>query len=739
MALPARTGLAGGPRPSGTIAVPRYIWVLVALIGAGLLWRPIVYPDADLWFHLSSGRYIVEHGFPPRDSYFSFISPPRPWTDYFWLFQVLAYLIHQGGGYFALLLLRMVVYLALIIVLIRYLFRQPQPAGAACWLTVMAALYSLFLIPRYLLVRPHMFTYLLIAVFLYILEFHPRRAFLLPVLAVFWCNVHGAVYPVMLAITGSYALEHLVERWRGRPYDALEERRFFVPTVLSMASVYATPLGTQLLPVPFRPLGFQSAVTAELLPFPLEQLLSLHLASLVPSLLTLFTVFFWLACVAAVRGWMQRRLRLSHVLLFLTGLFLLPKAYRFSYEFALLALPLVRSHPIVTAGRPFNWLPKPAAVMVTWLLMAVPLCTIKDILNVQGALGVRGTYPFSRTGLPDGVVTFLRHVGASGRVLNRPDPGGYLRWELYPSYTLFMDMEVFFLDEDFFVGWGYYADRQILRSVIARYHPSFITVPWGAAKFPELIREFPEYVPVFFDDAEVLYVQREHFPEIARRYELTAIRPFEFFTYEGPFTTRLFETAEAFEEIRRLLSVYPAAGGANYAVASRFIEDKAYDRVLPYADAIIRAYPEFAAGYLLKGGALRGMGRLKPAAECYRAALRRTAPGYRGPVYQKLGQVYLEDERPRPAYRMLKKGTDGIALNTTVEELYLLGISALKAGQSRHAKFILTFLQDYRLAPEDRELRERVESTLKLIEQGGADAAKRLPSAPTDIPTGTSR
>src|SRR3989338_4257043 len=72
-----------------------YILFLYAAIAYYFLPWPIVASDTDLWYHLNGGRYIMEHHALPTDSsYISFVTPPRPWVDFYWLFQILVYLLH---------------------------------------------------------------------------------------------------------------------------------------------------------------------------------------------------------------------------------------------------------------------------------------------------------------------------------------------------------------------------------------------------------------------------------------------------------------------------------------------------------------------------------------------------------------------------------------------------------------------------------------------------------------------
>src|SRR4030043_2087180 len=75
------------------------------LIGYFMTW-PIVGYDTDLWYHLSGGRYFWENGTIAKDAFFSYITPPKSWYNYYWLFQVIVYKVFQWTGYYGLIVLR---------------------------------------------------------------------------------------------------------------------------------------------------------------------------------------------------------------------------------------------------------------------------------------------------------------------------------------------------------------------------------------------------------------------------------------------------------------------------------------------------------------------------------------------------------------------------------------------------------------------------------------------------------
>ncbi len=686
-----------------------YLAALFAVHAYLFLRWPIQAVDTDLWYHLESGRYIWTHHVIPHTSYFSFISPVRQWADYYWLFQVLIYRIYAWGNYYGLILFRTIVYLSTMTLIVRYLLQAMQHTRRRYYPVILSALYFVVLIPRSLLVRPHVMTYGFITLFLYILEFAPRYRKHLPWLAILWCNFHGITYPVMLLITGAYTLEYFVHRARGRLVHGRKAQQLLLPVVLSMAAIYVTPHGFRLLRIPFTPMSYTAQFIQEFRLVSFENLSSFSISGFIPTYATLFNLLLVAAWASLALSLSRGSVRISHGVLFAGGLLLLTKGARFVVECALLALPMLttnrdedRTAPRRRRRLTAEHLTRGAVIT---LLMVIPvLFSLRFFAN-------RSRYPLSYRSLPQGVCAFLKRVDVGGGVLNDPDPGGYLRWELTPRYKIFMDLEVPFLftTEDLYSALGAFRDAEVLRHVLSQYDPAFIAVPITAKTFPELIKPFSDYVVAFFDDVDVLYVNKHRYPLVAQRYELHDVNPFEF----AAMGLEKFMAEHKYEalltSLPTLLSIYPECYVTNTLLARIYNDDKAYDRALPFTEQLIRAFPDSQSGYALRGDALLGLQQFNAAITSYRFALEHSGDQA---LYKKIGRAFLGLGRYRDAYGALKKSFDVFSAEASLEDLYLLGSTAQLAGQHKDAEAILTYLYKYRIPPEKADWLEKVKSDL---------------------------
>jgi len=679
---------------------------------------PIMVTDTDTWYHLNGGRYLVEHGTIPRESFFSFISPPRPWTAYYWLFQALLYGLYTWWGYYGLIALRTTILLAALFTIWKFLFHGRAPRGAVSWLAFVFVCYSLVLAVRYLNVRPQMFTYLFIVLFVFILECHPRRAWLLPLLAVLWCNLHGIAYPLMLLVLAAYALEESWRRWGSKRPRKPERDTILAWAALSACAVFLTPHGLELLKLPFLSTADASHYIEELKPVVFWGLFSFHVSALTPDNVTLFNLLLVGICLTAIAAVARGTLRLSHALLCLGGLVLLLKGVRFIHEFSLLALPLLKATPLIPRGV-LRWVPKPVYFVSAGVLMAMPLAFLFSAFKLDH----RPAYPFSYTGLPEGVASFLNQIEAGGEVLNHPNSGGYLQWRLSPSYRIFMDMEVplLFTDDDMYTAGNMFVKREVLTKVLQRYRPAFLSVPHRVGAFRKLIEEFPTYRLVFFDDAEMVYVNQTREPAIAQHYELQALDPYDL-TKDGPEKLvkgnedewgddaeehdvdqeRRPDNEALLREALSLLEIFPGCGILNHLAATIYERQDAYDKMLPHAEAMIRYFPESPIGFRVKGDAMKELKQFEQALEAYEQAMQKSPGGVSPAISKQIGSVYFEQGRYGRAYTLLREHAHAFSFDPSRDDLYQLAVSARMTGRPKEGEATLRYLEQ-RISSESSE------------------------------------
>ncbi len=683
-------------------------WLLALIAGGSvvMLWRmPVYFTDADTWIHLAHGRYIFEHGAIPSHTYFSFLTPAREMANYRWLFQALLYQVYVWWDYHGVVVLRSLAYLGAAGLVLACVFRREDDQAARLWKTFWVALVLLRLFTRYISIRPHMATYFFIPLFLYALEARPRWVIWLPLAAVVWCNLHGISYPVLLLICGAYLLDYFVSRRRATTSDPAGFRQVVVPLVLSMAAVYATPFSWDLFGVLFRPMSFLNHFVLEMLPRPLRELGNLSLDGFAWSYDTLFNLAGWMVLGSLISSWGRGRFRISHTLLAVAGAIVATRVERFSFEFLLLSLPLMRSNPMGSLFQGASAAPR----RIRWTLAALVTGAVVSTAasdDFWGAGRPRAAYPLSTTRLPEGVVAFLEQAKAGGRILNWQNTGGYLRWKLAPRYQTFIEMDATFQDTDFYLSMALYSNPALLKPFLAQYDPSFITVSLDWPGFRGVVAEVPWYVPVFVDDAEVLYANARHYPELAAAHELKHLDPYALWKLpDAP----LDNPDAVLPEIRRLLQVDPLGISANLVAGRHALTQGAYDRSLEHGRAIAARAPELPQGFVLMADAMRWLKQPRAALRLYAQGLRRNpSPEAKQASLLQIGLLHAELNEPRHAYRVIRQAVDVLAPSVDPDILFRFGIVAAKAGKRKEADAIFTCLTELRAVDPDSPWQQRV-------------------------------
>jgi tetratricopeptide (TPR) repeat protein len=172
--------------------------------------------DADAWWHLRSGQWILENRHLPSRDPFSFASSDREWIDLHWGFQISLALAYRLGGVAGMILLASASCgVTLLIAMTARIRDWPACVFAAAW--VPALLVMCTRLPP----RPEVFSLAFIATYMAVLlrcDRRPALAWALPAIQILWVNSHGlfVLGPLILA---AYLADGALRTLRGRRGD----------------------------------------------------------------------------------------------------------------------------------------------------------------------------------------------------------------------------------------------------------------------------------------------------------------------------------------------------------------------------------------------------------------------------------------------------------------------------------------------------------------------------------------
>ena len=188
--------------------------VLVSLVA----YYPDVADDFDVWWHLKYGEHFVRHLTWTIDhSSFSWTPSNPSWIYVSWLGSSLLYLVHQIGGYPALVVLQWLIFFGMAGLFFEFI-RRCQSAWTMSHLAGLL-LAGVAMNPVAVYIKPELFTLLFftIAVFIYFVSKTTRKNYfwIYPLLFLVWVNTHGGfinglgfITIALMAEAASYAFKH---------------------------------------------------------------------------------------------------------------------------------------------------------------------------------------------------------------------------------------------------------------------------------------------------------------------------------------------------------------------------------------------------------------------------------------------------------------------------------------------------------------------------------------------------
>ncbi|HVS41659.1 MAG TPA: hypothetical protein VMU20_05265 [Candidatus Dormibacteraeota bacterium] len=248
-ALPAG-GSVAARRPAARLATlladPRRALLVAAALLAAVPCLDVL-GDPDLWWHLRSGRWILDHlAISPTELY-SYTAPGAIWTPHEWLSEVVFALLASAGG----LLLVALVMAAVAWSGLWACALRARDGGAGTLAIAAALVVGARAAEPVLGTRPQVATFALTAWTLLIAERHLARGgrvrWLLPPLVALWANVHAGFLGGLAVLAVVVGVETVKLRLRLRGAStAARVRQLAIATGVAAVAAMLNPVGPRL-------------------------------------------------------------------------------------------------------------------------------------------------------------------------------------------------------------------------------------------------------------------------------------------------------------------------------------------------------------------------------------------------------------------------------------------------------------------------------------------------------------
>jgi tetratricopeptide (TPR) repeat protein len=675
-----------------------FLFFLIIFFGFCALLAAQKIVDPDFWWHLKTGEWIWQHKAIPHVDPFSYTFKGAEWINYEWLFHAVIYPIYQLSGFGGLIV--SVIICALLTFLILYLACR-EVEGGKRWLTITILFLALLIAWGRFSIRPQIISFLLLALYLYLLILHREEKvstrqlilFLIPA-HILWVNVHGS-FLLGIFLVGAYALGRFVPLVLNHHRDlkpVFKDKRLqdllFLCLLLVVASFF-NPYTYRVFLVPIK-----TAVAEETLMNITEwtpvDIRSLGLFVIEP------TMWFRMLFIIGVISFLIRvdnLKKVENVVIFSLFAFMAFKHFRFSVDFAIATTPLIINNLTQFPWRAQRW--KWAFILPLFILIVFSANNAKMLISQKRlGLGVWTNYPATTVG-------FLKEHNVRGNIYNDYDNGGYLIWNLWPDIPVFIDGRTpTIYDQDFFwLQTMALRKKEVWKQVAERYRIDFVLIKdyreKGYAPFCSWLDDDQDWMLVAFDDVSSLYIKRvPRFAKLAEQYGFHYLRPslitmeyakqwkgnkrflqglerelnlacqrfphdFYPFYYLGIYH-RIYETREHFLESEKALlkaiANRPSLSQGYYELGFTLMKLERYDEAVKALKEAMRLNPDILAdSYYNLGVCLFRTGNIDEAIKFLETYREKAGFGARVEVYRLLGMAYLQRHKLQKALSCFKR------------------------------------------------------------------------------------
>lgn len=188
------------------------VTLLIVGVGAGAFEKKLSVVDPDVWWHVSVGRWIVQHRSFPQTGIFSRTAASQPWRAYSWGYELLISRAYESFGIMGMAAFGSLLTIVVALTIFWMLHHLSNRFWVAWMLTIVVCSAFLFNIAP----RPVFLTAVLCVVTLELLLEAQRsgvvqRLYWLPLIFLLWANCH-IQFIYGMSVLGLFVATNLVQR-----------------------------------------------------------------------------------------------------------------------------------------------------------------------------------------------------------------------------------------------------------------------------------------------------------------------------------------------------------------------------------------------------------------------------------------------------------------------------------------------------------------------------------------------
>ncbi len=417
-----------------------FIFILLLVFYGSFLLHKIDLPAADdLPRHIKNGELILNGQFEVlHKNLYSYTEPDHSFVNHHWLSGVIFYLLFKFTGWGGLVIFKVLVFLIAFIFLFFTSLKK-----SSFWLVALFSLPTILILTERTTVRPEMFSYLFIAIYLYLLisfEENPKnnKIFWLIPLQILWVNLH-IFFPIGFMLVGGFLAEKIILNLREFKTNPVIKKLFIILLIVTAVSCI-NPNGINGFMIPVKAFGDYGASISE------NQSLNNFLKTVPPFEDISASVFKPVIFILAISFFFGFRLRRKPIFYLLASIatsvagFLMIRTTPF---LGLIFLPAISTNFSsffrIVKDWMFRKVPHKTLILKQSLIFIFVI-----ILIVINAASINGKLSLSKKGIgitPRSMEAahFFVQNHLKGPILNDFGSGSYLIQALFPKEQVFVD------------------------------------------------------------------------------------------------------------------------------------------------------------------------------------------------------------------------------------------------------------------------------------------------------------
>lgn len=510
--------------------------------------------DDDFFWHLATGRYIIQNQNVPDKDIFGHITSGTEWIPFEWGWDVLSYSLYLIGGYNAVMIFRSLAFC--LIFLLYYLLLKKFKVNSL--LSILFLFILLISIMDRLSPRPHIITYLFFVTVLFILlnfkylerDNYSKKIYFLPLIFLIWANFHMGVLAgglILFVFTFTETLIYLYPKKFASdkilPLSSSEFKKLWIISFLCLIALLLNPHGLHTYIYAYEHTKLKMLETVNEWQNPFSSKLDFGF------IITLYKIYLFSGIIVLYYAYKNKDLFFA----FITIAFAIysVRAIRFTvdYEIIMTFFIVISFSYIFSQINNFtfkkilsaNFSKSVLAVFFIYIISQLPSNNIYSTIQYYRVFG----WGINDDFIPVQLFDFMKENNISGTPFNHFGTGGFLIWN-FPNEKNFIDSrnlndEIFYEYNSIMIMQPGFEKKLEDRNIdyVIFLDPDLIRRPNDLQRLiTKYLNTNENWKLVFWDDKSMLFLKNiPKYSEIINKYHYKVINP-----YTAMFNKNEFET-----------------------------------------------------------------------------------------------------------------------------------------------------------------------------------------------------